>query len=282
MINRGERSKCTFQLFRFVPHPAREEAVNIGVMLRTADSDAGTHRIEVRFTHDWRRVTCLDPEADTVQLEAMEEELRRLIEIDPDTAQTANLEQWLSLGIQVTDPKAYLARSLSDGLDELMRLYVDELFHPLNGRAAIYERIRTAFENAQVWDLMRKRIEASEYTRHGDSLLIDAGYGHDGVVRMFHAVSLEKDAEMAKALAFSTTELRNGVQRVEKASLELNAVVASAGTVEATPASKRSALFRFGVATMEEHGIRVLSTDDLAPVAEAVREDLRFKEKRRP
>ena len=32
---------------------------------------------EVRFTRDWRRVRCLDPDADTALLEGMESELRQ-------------------------------------------------------------------------------------------------------------------------------------------------------------------------------------------------------------
>ncbi len=76
-----------------------------------------------------------------------------------------------------------------------------------------------------MWDLMRKRIAASEYTRPGDPLRIDAGYRPNGVIRMFHAVSLEPGVEMAKVLAFSAAGLRAGVQRVEKAELELTAVI---------------------------------------------------------
>ena len=36
--------------------------------------------------------------------------------------------------------------------------------------------MRTEFERAGVWDLLRKRIAASEYTRPGDPLRIDVGY----------------------------------------------------------------------------------------------------------
>ena len=38
----------------------------------------------MRFTRDWRRVRCLDPEADTALLEGMESELRRRFEAEPD------------------------------------------------------------------------------------------------------------------------------------------------------------------------------------------------------
>ena len=42
---------------------------------RAATADKPGH-LEVRFTRDWRRVRCLDPDADTALLEGMETELR--------------------------------------------------------------------------------------------------------------------------------------------------------------------------------------------------------------
>ena len=106
----------------------------------------------------------------------------------------------------MTEPKAYLAESMAAGVDELMKLYVDpparERTQRLSGRAAIQARMRSEFERAGVWELMRKRIAASEYTRPGDPLRIDAGYRPNGIIRMFHAVTLEPGVEMAKVLAF--------------------------------------------------------------------------------
>ena len=85
--------------------------------------------------------------------------------------------------------------------------------------------MRTQFERAGVWGLMRKRIAASMYTLPGDPMKIDCGYRPNGVVKMFHAVSLDGDVEAAKVLAYSAHGLREGVLRVEGARLELTAVV---------------------------------------------------------
>jgi hypothetical protein len=181
----------------------------------------------------------------------------------------------------MTDPKAYLAESIPAGMEELMRLYVDppprERVPRLSGRAAIQARMRTEFERAGVWDLLRKKIAASLYTRPGDPLRIDAGYRPNGIVRMFHAVSLEPGVEMAKVLAFSAAGLRAGVERVEKAELELTAVIEPAARLGATDEEpERLALYRFGVETMEENQIRVLTTSDLERVAETARRELRI------
>jgi hypothetical protein len=190
------------------------------------------------------------------------------------------LEESLSLSVQMTEARAYLAESLPAGVEELMRLYVDppprERLPRLSGRAGIQAQMRAEFEHAGVWDLLRKRIAASDYTRPGDPLRIDAGYRPNGVVRMFHAVSLEPGVEMAKVLAFSAAALRAGVERVEKAELELTAVIEPAAKLGATDEEpERLAVYRFGVETMEEHRIRVLTTSDLGRVAETARRELR-------
>ena len=105
-----------------MPDPVRNECVHIGVILR----EEGTgDPAEVRFTRDWRRVRCLDPDADTALLEAMESELRRRFTEEPEGRLRHLLEESLSLNVQMTAPKAYLAESLPAGVEELMRLYVE-------------------------------------------------------------------------------------------------------------------------------------------------------------
>ena len=274
-----ERRACEFRLLRYVPDAVRNEYVHIGVILHERGGEGAPGKLELRFTRDWRRVRCLDPDADTALLEATESELRQKLAAEPQGKLMRILEEALSLNVQMTAAKAYLAESVPAGVEELMRLYVDppvrERAPRLSGRAAIQARMRAEFEHAGVWDLMRKRIPASDYTRPGDPLRIDCGYRPNGVVKMFHAVSLEPGVEMAKVLAFSTPGLRAGLERVEKAQLELTAIIEPAAKMGATEDDPdRLALYRFGVETMEEYQIRVLTTSDLGRVAEAARRDL--------
>lgn len=290
MTTAANRRACEFQLLRYVPDPVRNEFVHIGVVLRTAEP--GTPETEIRFTRDWRRVRCLDPEADTALLESMESELRRRLAAGAANEEERKrlmriLEESLSLNVQMTEARAYLAESLPAGVEELMRLYVEppprERVPRLAGRAAIQSRMRAEFEHAGVWDLLRKRIAAAEYTRPGDPLRIDCGYRPNGMIRMFHAVSLDTGSgmgasigvESAKVLAFSAAALRAGVARVEKAELELTAIIEPAARLGATDAEpERLAMYRFGVETMEEHRIRVLTTADMGRVAETARREL--------
>jgi hypothetical protein len=284
MNSGSQRRACEFYLLRYVPDAVRNEYVHIGVILRES-AVADQEPAMVQFTRDWRRVRCLDPDADTALLEGMENELRRRFQAEPNGDEPAGklmrlLTESLSLSVQMTEGKAYLAESLPAGMEELMRIYVDppprERAPRLSGRAAIQARMRTEFERAGVWELLRKRIAASEYTRPGDPLRIDLGYRPNGMIRMFHAVSLEPGVEMAKVLAFSAAGLRTGVQRVEKAELELTAVIEPAARLGATAEEpERLEIYRFGVETMEEHQIRVLTTSDLDRVAERARRELR-------
>ncbi len=274
------RLECEFSLVRYVPDPVRNEFVNIGVMLREA---AHPDVSVVRFTKDWARVRCVDPDADIAMLEAMEAEMRRrLLETGTETTPLIKtIEDSFSHQLQMTEPKACLAENVIAEMDQLMRLYVEprreRARQALSGRQAIARSMRTQFEHARVWDLMRKRIAASAYTRPGDSLRIDCGYRPNGTVRMFHAVSLSGDVELAKVLAFSVPSLRAGVARVENAELELTAIVEPLRNGKGEVAVDEDFVqeYRFGVETMEAQQIRVLTVNDLERVAETARKELR-------
>lgn len=272
--------ECEFSLVRYVPDPVKNEFVNIGVLLRAAASPAAP---VVRFTKDWARVRCVDPDADIEMLEAMESEMRqRLAGNETDAVPLMKtIEDSFSHQLQMTEPKACLAENMAAEMDQLMQLYIEprrQKTRPaLSGRQAIARSMRMHFEHARVWDLMRKKIAASAYTRPGDSLKIDCGYRPNGTVRMFHAVSLGSDVELAKVLAFSAPSLRSGVARLEKAELELTAIVEPLrdGNGEVAADDDQVAQYRFGVETMEAQQIRVLTVSDLERVAETAKRELR-------
>ncbi len=276
------RKECEFFLIRYVPDAVRNEYVNIGVLLREAPG-AGVEAAPVlRMTRDWARVRCVDPEADTEMLEALEGELRaRLggIGVDADQRPVLDvIEDSFSNLVQLTESKGCLAESLPAEVEALMRVYVEPRRAPSarkrSGRAKIQAAMRSQFERAGVWDLMRKRIAAAAYTRPGDPLRIDCGYRPNGVIRMMHAVSLEGELEVAKILAFTMPGLREGVARVEGASLEFTAVVEPIRELVNLEEDEAEG-YRFAVETMEGGGIRVMTTADLPRMAEAARRELR-------
>jgi hypothetical protein len=273
-----ERRRCEFSLIRYVPDPVKNEFVNIGVMLREQASSGQPEvpsRMEFRFTRDWTRVRCIDPQADVAMLEALETEVRERMAASPELLRL--LAESLSNAVQITEPKACLAETFQTQLEQLMSLYVEAKKQPRElrrtGRVAIHAEMRRSFEREGVWELMRKRIAAAQYTQAGDPLRIDCGYRPNGVIRMFHAVSLENDVEGAKGLAFSAPYLVVGVQEKEKASLQLTAIVEPLR--EVGEEQERVDQYRFGVETMERQSIRVLTVADLERVAAAARVELR-------
>lgn len=277
------RLPCEFSLIRYVPDVVKGEFTNIGVLLR--DVSNGAAMPTLRFTRDWSRVRCMDADADLSLLESLEGEIAARL-ADPASLTKPILDvlaDSFSNSIQVSEPRATLAESIAAELDLLMQMYVEPIKVKREtrrtGRAAIAARMRTEFERAGVWPLMRKRIAASTYTMPGDPMKLDCGYKPNGVVRIFHAVSLEADTEAAKVLAWSAPRLREGIRRVESADLDLAAVVEPLRTVAGEPAdaaSEDAERYQFGVSTMEAQQIRVLTTADLARAAETARRELRL------
>ncbi len=280
-----DRLPCEFFLIRYVPDVVKGEFTNIGVVLREATA-RGSLPV-VRFTRDWSRVRCMDADADVGLLESLEGEIAARLQAgvsarDPKAVLEV-LQDTLSNSVQITEARASLAESMAAEMEQLMRMYVEPLKvkteRRSTGRAAIVGAMRTEFERAGVWGLMRKRIAASAYTGVGDPMKIDCGYRVAGLaasgemIRMFQAVSLAGDVEAAKGLAYSAPQLRDGVERVEGARLELTAVVEPLRSVteEAEEASER---YRFGVEAMERQAIRVMTIGDLARMAQTARVEL--------
>lgn len=269
-----ERLQCEFSLVRYVPDVVKGEFANIGVLLRAPGPEGS---VTVRFTRDWSRVRCIDPGADVAMLESLEAEINERLHSGVQVKVNAKpvletLEDTLSNCVQLTEMRGTLAESVPAEMEQLLRMYVEPLKaeggrRKVSGRAAVAAELRTAFERAGVWRLMRKRIAAAQYTQPGDPLKVDCGY-HNGRVRMFQAVSLESDVEGAKGLAYSAAALREGVARVEGAELELTAVVERIATVS------EEEQYRFGVSVMEREAIRVLTVADLGRVAETAKREL--------
>jgi hypothetical protein len=275
-----ELRQCEFFLVRYVPDPVKNEFVNIGVLLRAA-GEAGGGETLLRFTRSWSRVRCIDPDADVAALEALEAEIRqKLIESFDLKPVLTSLEDTLSNNLQITPAQGCLAENLPAKMDQLMQLLVEarkrETISRKSGRQAIYGTMRTHFERAGVWELMRKRIEVASYTARADNLRIDCGY-RNGRTRMFHAVSLD-DTDAAKVLAFTLAKLAAGVKRIEGLELELTAVIeplrrrGADGELELS--AEQFSIYDAGKNIMQENGIQVITTLLLPRIAEAARLEL--------
>jgi hypothetical protein len=265
-----DRTQCRFFVLRYAPDAVKNEFVNVGLVLLPPAGSA-----QVRFTRDWSRVLCLDPEADVEVLQALETDLRdKLREMNGDhDFILRRIQDSFSNAVQTSEFQACLAESPAAEADELARLYLDrprrrQPARELGARAEIVARMRSEFESVGVWPLMLKNIAISQYTRSGDPLKIDCGYSPNGTVKLFHAVSLATDVNAAKVLAFTFPQLQAGVLRAEGKRAELTAVVE-----DDLPDGES---VDFAKNTLRERQIRIALASDLPQLAAAAARDLRL------
>ncbi len=278
----AELRQFEFFLVRYVPDPVKREFINIGVVVRAADSGSPGGETLVRFTRNWARVRCLDADADMTLLEELENDLRgriaeRIAEMRPFLEMAVGS---LSNQVQLTRAEGCLAENLVTVAERQMRLYVEprkrEAVPRKGTRQTVYATMRSHFERAGVWDFMEKRIPVARYLDRADTLRIDCGY-QNGRVRMFQALSLD-ELDPAKVLAFTAPGLARGVLRVAERELELTAIVEPlrrAGPEgEAEMGPERMALYDSGRRILEDAEVRFMTTNDLPRIAEAARREL--------
>ena len=272
---------CDFFLLRYVPDVVKGEFVNIGVALLEEGEDGFT---DVRFIRDWRRVRGLDPEADVELLDSFESELRRLLQSRaPEIINyrgpmsrrdwlVAQMRESFSGALEVTPMSAVLTESPQAEIGKLAQIYLEPALRgprPPAGRRVIYHAMRDAFEQAGVWQLMRKDIAVARYTRAGDPLKIDCGYRPNGVLHLFHALSLATDVNSAKVLAYSYTAMRETLQAAEKATSELTAITED----ELDPHEEGVA---FALSALQGSDIQVAKLSEMPQIAERARVELKL------
>jgi hypothetical protein len=263
-----ERRQCEFFLLRYAPDAVKDEFVNVGVVLY--ESSGGW--ADVRFTKDWKRVRCMDPDADVEMLEGLEREIKeRLLEGGGSQEWLLKrMEDTFSNAIRLTPAKAVLADSPQEEIGRLAEMYLERTkrgTRTASGRMQIYQTMRGEFERQGVWKLMRHNIAASQYTHRGDPLKIDAAYRPNGTVHMYQALSLETDVNAAKALAFSYPKLREGILRTESAETALTAVVE--GELD-----REDDGVMFALETLTASKIVVATTAELPRIAFSVRQQM--------
>lgn len=246
-----ERQHCNFFLLRYVPDAVKNEFVNVGLVFLPPTGPA-----ELRFTHDWSRVKCLDAEADVDLLQALEADLRdQLHGLNGDRDLILRrIQDSFSNAVQPSEFKACLAESPAKEADELARLYLERQSRrgqrEQSTRQFLRQSMQREFERAGVWPLMRKEIPAAQYTRPGDPLKIDCGYSPNGTVKLFHALAVATDPTSVKSIAFTFPRLVEGIRRAEHKATLLTAVVED-------NLDRADDAVAFSLDTLEEQGIRI-------------------------
>ena len=225
----ADKRQLEFFLLRYVPDAVKDEFVNIGVVM-TEPAANGLGFAEVRFTRDWRRVRCLDPDADIEMLEALEREIRsQLSNVRERGVLLRKMEESFSNLIQVSSSKGCLAEEPGKEIELLAKLYFEGPRQASRGafsaRQRILKNMRDAFEQSGVWTLLMKDIPVAPYTKAGDPLKFDFGYRVGESIKLFHAVSLTATVDSAMLLASRYPAIANSIAQINKAIPLMTAVV---------------------------------------------------------
>jgi hypothetical protein len=253
-----------------MPDPVKEEFVNVGVALYTLDT-AGPKFCDVLFTRSWSRAKCLDPDLDPEEIQGLEQQIRDAV-WDSASGSIDSLRESFGGRVQLTKSKVVLTESPEAELKILQDAY---LHRPsprsrdhAGAREMIVNAMRNAFQREGILSFIRSDIPVAKYTEDGDPLRIDFGYENEKkkTVKMFHAVTLHRDLNAAKALAFSYKRIEQGVFSGSNSKLELSALV------EADPPESREVVFVRRA--MRESGIHVRSVEDMQVIAAQARDEL--------
>ena len=267
----SERRQLEFFLLRYVPDAVKDEFINIGLVAIEAEK-SGDKFGEVRFTKDWRRVRCLDPQADVEMLAALEREIRGELALSHDReVLLRRLQDSFSNMIQLSPAKGCLAEDPMKEIDAMASLYLEapkvSAKRQASGRHRILEKMREAFEQAGVAKLVVP-VRVEPYTKPGDPFQFDFGYRVGGEIKLFQAVSLKASVDAALLLAARYSRIAPVMSKVVGAEPMLRAVIDD-------DLDRTDQTVQFALSTMEDEKVRIAVAAEMPTIAEAARRELR-------
>ena len=155
----GEKRQLEFFLLRYVPDAVKEEFVNIGLVMVEPDVSGGF--ADVRLAKDWRRLRCIDPEADLEVLEALDREIRGQLPAIPDReVLLRRLQDSFSNLIQISPVRACLSEEPALEMNSLAKVYLESPHRAIGAMPSARQRIvkvmRNEFEKAGILADVRK------------------------------------------------------------------------------------------------------------------------------
>ncbi|HEV3308667.1 MAG TPA: DUF3037 domain-containing protein [Candidatus Sulfotelmatobacter sp.] len=268
----AERKQFEFFLLRYMPDVVKGEFVNFGVMA-LANGPNGFELIDVRFTKDWGRVLCLDPQADLEILSALEKEIRQEVGRTKDQVTLLKkMEDSFSNLVQISPVMPSLTgRTALAEIEDVARMFLEtpklRRTREPAGRQKILETMRDEFDKAGVLPLLNA-VPAEPYTKTGDPFEFDFGYRFGGEIKLFHAVSMKGSVDSAVMLAARYPKIVPVMERIAGGAPMLTAVVEN-------ELNQTRSEIRFALGMMEESKIRIARAADMKEIAELARVELR-------
>jgi Protein of unknown function (DUF3037) len=267
----ADRRQLEFFLLRYVPDAVKDEFVNIGVVMVEARAN-GSGFADVRFTRDWRRVRCLDPQADVEMLAALEREIRGQLASTRDREiLLKRLEDSFSNVIQLSAVKGCLAEDPVREIEALASVYLEAAKvggkREASGRQRILGKMREAFEQAGVAKFVLP-VPVAPYTKPGDPFQFDFGYRVGGEIKLFQAVSLKASVDAGVMLAARYPRIAPVMAKVTDSRPSLTAVIDD-------DLDRGQENVQFALSMMEEETIRIAVAAEMPGIAEVARRELR-------
>jgi len=267
----AEKRKLEFFLLRYVPDAVKGEFVNFGLLALDGGPN-GASLVDLRFTKDWGRVQCLDPQVDLEVLEALQREIRQEIGQTRDKAMLLRrMEDSFSGVVQISPVMPALTSRIAQAeVDDVAQMFLETAklrrAREPAGRQKILKTMRTAFEHEGVLNLLNT-VPTEPYTRPGDPFEFDFGYRVRSEIKLFHAVSMRASVDSAVMLAARYPKIEPMMRQVTSATPVLTAVI------ETGLEGSRDEV-RFALEMMEESRIRVSATDAMTEYARVARMEL--------
>jgi hypothetical protein len=264
----AEKRQFEFFLLRYVPNAVQDEFVSVGVVM----VEPGADFADVRFTRDWRRVRCLDPQADIEMLQALENDMKRELRESPTRdALLRRLNDSSSNLIQLSATRACLTENPAEEIETLARLYFEGP-KPVrrsgrSGRERLYEGIEESFEHAGIGRWIMRGMPVASYTKAGDPFKFDFGYRVGSTVKIFQAVSMKSSIDQAVMLAARYPGIAEGMSRKIQTLPVLTAV-----TEDGVDRTEEQVQFALGM--LEDAQIRVAVSAEVPLLAEQARREL--------
>ncbi len=271
MPEEAKLKTCSFFLVRYVPDLVRDEGLNIGLFMHSPEQEY----LDCLFTDDFSRVRRLHPQADLKFLRELQLYFEQQItehERDLEGFIREMQESYSNL-IQVTEPRPCLVADPQAEMQELFARYVGTRAvappEP-DTRMRIRQAMTAAFDRAGLLKLQtfERHIPAEPWTGKGDPLTFDYGYKPrfvegrpNGHVKLIHALSLKRDNELAKALAYTLERVR------AKEPADLTAVVKER-------ANEKDEVAWSSQQILEKADILIRSLAEVDAYAESVRREL--------
>jgi hypothetical protein len=133
-------------------------------------------------------------------------------------------------------------------------------------REMIVNKMREAWETAELSGLIREQLEIAKYTKSGDPFIIDFGYNVGNEIKLFHAVSLKKSIEAAERLAYKYPQIAKGMVR-EGWNSRMTAIIDDG-------LDPSSGGVRFALDILEENLVYVATVAEMPGIAEQAKRDL--------